>query len=215
MFTGIVIEKGNIVMIAQTAQSIRIAARGPKSVKKAVIGSSISLNGACLTVTKIDGDVFEADVMPETVRRTNLAVLKPGNSVNLEPALRLGDELGGHMVSGHIDGTGRISSLRRDDKAIWMTIEIQEHILNQVVQKGSITLDGVSLTVAQIDKASFSVSLIPFTAHETILGEKKVGDTVNVETDIIGKYVEKYLVAYNESCSKGITLSLLKEHGFA
>lgn len=169
----------------------------------------------CLTVTKIDGDVFEADVMPETVRRTNLSSLKPGSVVNLEPALRLGDEMGGHIVTGHIDGVGKIISISRDENAVWMSIEAQAGILHQIVEKGSVALDGVSLTVAKTDISSFSVSLIPFTANETVVGDKKVGDPVNIETDIIGKYIEKLVNAHGGKKEDGLTLSLLREHGFA
>jgi len=215
MFTGIIIEKGMVIRIARASQSFVIGLKGDKSVRRIVFGSSISVNGVCLTVTDINGDVFEADVMPETVKRTNLTFLKPGNFVNLEPALRFGDEMGGHMVTGHIDGTGDIISLVKDDNAIWMMIEAPDSILNQIVLKGSIAIDGVSLTVANINGTKFSVSLIPLTVKETILGQKKVGDTVNIETDIIGKYVEKYISAYNTKSMKGVTLSMLNEHGFA
>lgn len=209
------VEKGNIVSIIHAGNTVKIAVRGRKASKKAVLGSSISVNGVCLTVTDISGEVFEADVMPETVRRSNLAALKPGSAVNLEPALRLGDEMGGHLVTGHIDGTGRIISLTRDENAVWMTIEAQTSLLNQIVEKGSVALDGVSLTVARTDNTSFSVSLIPFTAGETVLGTKRVGDTVNIETDIIGKYVEKFVKVYGGGKQEGLTMSLLREHGFA
>ena len=168
-----------------------------------------------MTVTKIDGDIFEADVMPETVRRTNLSLLKSGSVVNLEPALRLGDEMGGHIVTGHIDGAGKIVSISRDENAIWMSVETQSGILNQIVEKGSVALDGVSLTVAKTENSSFSVSIIPFTSSETVLGSKKVGDPVNIETDIIGKYVEKFVNAYGGKKTDGLTLALLREHGFA
>jgi riboflavin synthase len=215
IFTGIVIEKGNIVSIVRAGNTVKLAVKGHIASKKAVLGSSIAVNGICLTVTKIDVDVFEADVMPETVRRSNLASLKPGSLVNLEPALRLGDEMGGHLVTGHIDGVGKILSLTRDENAVWMTIEAQGYILSQIVEKGSVALDGVSLTVAKTENSSFSVSLIPFTAGETVLGIKKVGDTVNIETDIIGKYVEKFVKVYSGEKREGLTLSMLKEHGFA
>jgi len=214
IFTGIVIEIGNIVSINHAAHSVIIAVKGHKVSRKAMLGSSISVNGVCLTVTKIDGDVLVADVMPETVRRTNLSSLKIGSSVNLEPALRLGDEMGGHLVTGHVDGLGKIVSISRDENAVWLTIESKPDILNQIVQKGSVALDGVSLTVAKVDKSSFSVSLIPFTLSETVLGLKKVGDTLNVETDIIGKYIEKFVKNRGGEREEGLTLSLLKEHGF-
>lgn len=208
------IEKGNIVSIIRAAHSVRISVKGRKASKKAVLGSSISVNGVCLTVTKIDEDIFEADVMPETVTRTNLAAFTPGSLVNLEPALRLGDEMGGHLVTGHIDGTGKIISIARYENAILITIETHVRILNQIVEKGSVALDGVSLTVTKTESSSFSVSLIPFTANETVLGFKKVGDIVNIETDIIGKYVEKFIDVYRSKKESSLTMSLLKEHGF-
>jgi len=214
IFTGIVIEKGIVASIVQTGQFVKIAVKAPKSVRRAEIGSSIAVNGVCLTVTKIEKDVFVADVMPETVKRSNIALLNSGSIVNLEPALRLGDEVGGHLVTGHIDGIGKIKSVKQDGNAIWYEIEANDSILNQIVKKGSVALDGVSLTVADVDDSIFSVSVIPFTAHETIIGDKKNGDKINIETDIIGKYVEKFVLGNRSNKKSGISFSMLAEHGF-
>lgn len=215
MFTGIILEKGQISSLRSEAKSTVIKVKADKALNKAIIGSSIAVNGVCLTVTNITSDMFEADVMPETVKRSNLFFLRPGSFVNIEPALRIGDEIGGHMVSGHIDDVGIVESIAKDSNAIWMTINANESIMGQIVLKGSVALDGVSLTVSDLTGKTFSVSLIPLTANFTTLGEKKVGDKINIETDIIGKYVEKYIKAYGQNKEGKITLAMLTENGFA
>lgn len=157
------------------------------------VGDSIATNGVCLTVTSLTGKGFTADVMPETVSRTALGELVAGSPVNLERALSLQTRLGGHIVSGHIDGTGRISDRRQDDTALWLTVECDSRLLRYIIEKGSVTLQGVSLTVARVDERQFAVSLIPHTQAATTLHQAKVGDRVNIENDIIAKYVEKLL----------------------
>lgn len=161
-----------------------------------ILGDSIAVNGVCLTVTELRGDTFTADVMPETFSRSSLSSLKPGSKVNLERAMPAYGRFGGHIVSGHIDGTGKISSLKRDGNAIWFTIETDSDITDFIVEKGSITIDGISLTVAAVThqkpKGEFQVSVIPHTLSETSLSEKKTGDIVNLETDIVGKYVKQF-----------------------
>jgi len=160
---------------------------------------------------------FEADVMPETMRRTSLANIKSSAKVNIEPALRLGDRLGGHIVTGHIDGTGTIKGIRKEQNAVWMAFQLTPEILRYIVVKGSVAVDGIRLTVAEVDVSSCSVSLIPATFDNTILGEKKVGDTVNIECDIVGKYIEKLVVSEGKNLSekKSLDISFLSENGFA
>jgi riboflavin synthase len=181
------------------------------------IGDSVAVNGICLTVTTLPGDGFTADVMHETLNRTSLASLGPGSYVNLERAMQAGGRFGGHIVSGHIDGTGQIQSVQQDDNALWYTIAAGPDILKYVVEKGSITIDGISLTVARVSSDSFAVSLIPHTAAVTVLGLKKAGDRVNLEADILGKYVEKMLAPAPEPPRKqasSITMDFLQQHGY-
>lgn len=176
------------------------------------VGDSIATNGVCLTVTRLTDHGFTADVMPETVNRTALGALKPGSPVNLERALSLQTRLGGHIVSGHIDGTGRITDRRQDDTALWLTVECDARLLRYVIEKGSITIQGVSLTVARVDERSFAVSLIPHTQAATTLHEARVGDWVNLENDIIAKYVEKLLGA--APSSQPDIMTKLAQNGF-
>ena len=193
----------------------RITVRAQRVLEGTRLGDSIAVNGVCLTVTHLTGADFTADVMPETLRRSSLGQLRPGSRVNLERAMAADGRFGGHIVSGHIDGTGRIAATRRDDNAVWYTVETPAPLLRYIVEKGSITIDGISLTVAAVEQDRFSVSLIPHTAQVTILGEKGPGDTVNLETDIIGKYVEKLLrPAPEPTGSRGVTLEFLAENGF-
>lgn len=191
MFTGIIEEVGCIRSMTRGARSIAIEIDAHIVTQGTRVGDSIATNGVCLTVTSITPNGFTADVMPETMRRTSFDALQPGSKVNLERALALGDRLGGHLVSGHIDGTGRVQSRRLDDNALWLTIRCDYQLLRYVVMKGSIAIQGVSLTVAAVDAQSFSVSLIPHTQGVTTLHDLRIGDIVNLETDIIAKYVEK------------------------
>lgn len=218
MFTGIVEEIGKVRGVVQGSKSIKLTIHCMKIVDDIKLGDSIAVNGICLTATHIGSDEFTADVMPETMRKTGLEGLKIGQGVNLERALMLADRLGGHMVSGHIDGTGIIVGKSSEDNAVWLTIEADAQILRYIVMKGSVALDGTSLTVAYIDEKCFKVSLIPLTAGETILGTKEIGSRINIECDMIGKYVEKLFFSnLPEGNSKfaGVSLDFLKENGFA
>ena len=210
MFTGIIEEIGKISNIKRGARSAILSIQASKVLEDAHLGDSIAVNGVCLTVTTLNGDVFTADVMNETLSRSSLGSLRAGSPVNLARAMAAGGRFGGHIVSGHIDGTGRIASVTRDDNAVWFRIMADKKLLRYIVEKGSIAIDGISLTVAKTDSESFSVSIIPHTIGQTILGTRKVGDTVNLENDIIGKYVEK-LMQNDES---GVTLDLLAKNGF-
>ena len=194
MFTGIIEEVGRVKAIQPGARSFTLEIEAEKVMEGTQVGDSIATNGVCLTVTRLTGRGFTADVMPETVRRTSLGQLKPGSLVNLERALQLSSRLGGHLVSGHVDGTGCISNLQQDDNAVWVTIDCSQELLRYIIIKGSITIQGVSLTVADVDSHCFCVSLIPHTQEVTTLHHLKVGDTVNLENDIIAKYVEKLLL---------------------
>jgi riboflavin synthase len=191
IFTGIIEEIGQVKQIKRGQQSFSLSIKAAKVLEEVKLGDSIAVNGVCLTVTGYSGASFEADVMPETYQRTTLKTLKSGSPVNLERALRLSDRLGGHLVQGHVDGIGTIINKSVEDIAILYGIEAPAEILKYVVKKGSIAVDGVSLTVVEVDNNRFSVSLIPHTAKLTILGWKREGDPVNLETDIIGRYVEK------------------------
>ena len=217
MFTGIVEEIGEVKGIKNKEKSSILSIKASKVIEDVKLGDSISTNGVCLTVTNIYGNVFDADVMAETLRRSNLGELKVGNNVNLERALSANGRFGGHIVSGHIDGVGRIISLEKEDSAIWVTIEAKENILKYVVEKGSIAIDGISLTVAYVDEKLFKVSIIPHTGKETILLSKTFNDTVNLECDVVGKYIEKLLTF--ESSKKiekknSISEDFLRENGF-
>ena len=193
MFTGIIEEVGHVKSLHRGAKSFTLEVEAEKVLEGTLVGDSIATNGVCLTVTSLTGHGFTADVMPETVSRTALGELASGSPVNLERALSLQTRLGGHIVSGHIDGTGRIADRRQDDTALWLTIECDSKLLRYIIEKGSVTLQGVSLTVARVDARSFAVSLIPHTQAATTLHQAKVGDLVNIENDIIAKYVEKLL----------------------
>lgn len=213
MFTGIVEELGTIRAVRRGAASAVLSIGASEVLSDLKIGDSVAVNGVCLTVTSLDDGGFTADVMHETLGRSSLGALAPGSRVNLERAMPANGRFGGHIVSGHIDGTGKVASVRPDDNALWYTIYAAPELLRYIVEKGSVTIDGISLTVAAVDEVSFSVSLIPHTAAVTTLGKKRAGDTVNLETDIIGKYVEKLLRPEPER-QGGISLEFLAENGF-
>ena len=214
MFTGIIEEVGTVRHVVSGSRSGEISIRARTVLEGTKPGDSIAVNGVCLTVTALLSDGFTADVMPETLRRTNLGELHNGDSVDLERALPADGRFGGHIVSGHIDGTGRIAQLRREENAVWVRIRADSSLLSMVVEKGSIAVDGISLTVATVSDTDFQVSIIPHTAGETILLQKGPGDTVNLETDIIGKYVKKMLEPKNTAANSRITMDFLAENGF-
>lgn len=212
MFTGIVEEIGTVRKIAR-GQKAYLEIQADKIFSDIHIGDSIAVNGVCLTVTSFSGKVFTADVMNETFSRSSLGSLKAGSHVNLERAMPANGRFGGHIVSGHIDGTGKITNIKKDGNAVWYKISASENIIKYTVEKGSIAIDGISLTVARVERDNFSVSIIPHTSEETILSEKKLGDTVNLENDIIGKYVERFL-NFDKTGKSGITMDFLAENGF-
>jgi riboflavin synthase len=195
MFTGIVEELGEIVGIEAAGDSARLTVRGPLVASDAVHGASIAVNGVCLTVTDVKDDVFTADVVQETLRRSSLGALTPGSRVNLERSVRLADRLGGHLVQGHVDAVGTIRSREPGERWDVVTIALQEALSRYVVEKGSITVDGVSLTVVAATRDHFTVALIPTTLELTTLGSKGPGDPVNLEVDVVAKYVERLLEA--------------------
>lgn len=215
MFTGIIEEVGSVKLIQKGSVSSFIQINADTVLSDTHIGDSIAVNGVCLTVTDLTENSFKADVMNETLSRSSLGLLKPGSPVDLERAMSAQGRFGGHIVSGHIDGTGVISSVKQDGIALWYTINTDDGILRYIVEKGSIAIDGISLTVASVTTNDFSVSIIPHTTSQTVLSFKKEGDMVNLENDIIGKYVER-LLKYDETKSEKsrITMDFLAKNGF-
>ena len=213
MFTGIVEETGIVKAIYHGSVDSFIKVQADKIFEDMNIGDSIAVNGVCLTVTEFSGNTFKADVMNETLERSSLGSLKNGSRVNLERAMAANGRFGGHIVSGNIDGTGIISKIQKDGIAVWYTISAKDEILRYIVEKGSIAIDGISLTVASVNDCDFKVSIIPHTASKTILSEKKIGDVVNLENDIVGKYVEK-LLSPVKSDNNGISMETLAKNGF-
>jgi riboflavin synthase len=206
MFTGIVEEVGKV--ISSGAGRLTIAADGVLEGMQR--GASMAVNGVCLTVTAFDDKSFSADVMPETMDKTNLGLLRPGDGVNLERPLAAGGRLGGHLVQGHIDDRARLSSVSRSGEARLLRFDVPPRLMSYIVEKGFIAVDGVSLTVISRDNNSFQVSIVGYTLEHTILGGRRVGDVVNLEVDIIAKYVEQL----TKPNSSGITIDFLEEHGF-
>lgn len=216
IFTGIIEELGVVKSIAINGASGCITIKAKKVLEGTQLGDSIAVNGTCLTVTSINSDGFSADVMAETVRRTSLSQVGKGDLVNLERAMILNGRFGGHIVSGHIDGTGTITKYTKEENAIWVTIKAPDEILDLIVEKGSICIDGISLTVATVSDRDFQVSIIPHTAKETTLIHKKVGSLVNLENDIVGKYIKKLMENKQEEQAKkasGLTMEMLEEYG--
>ncbi|MCI8645872.1 MAG: riboflavin synthase [Firmicutes bacterium] len=213
MFTGIIEETGTL----QELRGGSLLIRASKVLEDVHLGDSIAVNGVCLTVTAFDKNSFQVDVMAETLRRSSLGVLKKGSRVNLERAMAANGRFGGHIVSGHIDDTGTVTSLKREGNAVWVTISCSHKLLRYIVEKGSITIDGISLTVASLTGSGFQVSIIPHTGAETTLLEKKAGDIVNLETDILAKYLERLMEPKQEEETQragGIDLNFLMENGF-
>lgn len=217
MFTGLVEEVGTIQGIRRGQRSCVLTIGCRAVLEGSAVGDSIAVNGVCLTVTSMGGGYYTADVMAETMDRSSLGQLTQGARVNLERAMPADGRFGGHIVSGHIDGTGEILDIRRDDNAVWYTVAAKPNLLRYIVEKGSITIDGISLTVAYVDESCFKVSIIPHTQQVTSLHDRKIGDIVNLECDIIGKYVEKLLTHPVETEPKQesrLTEAFLREYGF-
>jgi riboflavin synthase len=217
MFTGIIEELGVIANIQRSGESFVLTIHAKKILMDVHLGDSISVNGVCLTVTSFSGNQFTVDVMPETVRASSLQSLKRGAKVNLERAMAAGGRFGGHFVSGHIDGIGVIKSKKQVENAVYYEIEAPPEILRYVIERGSIAVDGTSLTVFGVTAENFTLSLIPHTLSESIIGLKESGDIVNLECDMIGKYVGHFLTSQNNRNSKspsGISASFLEENGF-
>ena len=206
MFTGIIEEIGKISLI----QPNKLTVKAVKVLQGTELGSSIAINGICLTVTDFTATSFSVGIQPETLRRTNLGYLKAGDEVNLERPLALGDRLSGHLVQGHIDDTGKIASIRQEQEALLMRVDVPHPLMRYMAVKGFIALDGLSLTVVGLGEDSFTVSLIDFTQRNTTIGKRRVGDIVNLEVDIIAKYVE----SLTKTSANGVTFDFLKEHGF-
>ena len=218
MFTGIIEETGKIRGLSLNGTSGSISVEASRVLEGTKIGDSIAVSGICLTVTALRPEGFTADVMAETVRRSSLSACRPGDLVNLERAMAADGRFGGHIVSGHIDGTGRIVSLVREQNAVWAVVRAEPELLKLIVKKGSICMDGISLTVASAGPEEFRVSVIPHTWQATSLRLKRPGDPVNLETDIIGKYVAKLLgflpgteEEKDRRISRGITMEMLRE----
>ena len=209
MFTGIVEEVGTVADIRRSATNCTLSVDATNVMEDLHIGDSMAVNGICLTVVDFDRRRFTVDVMNETWRRTSLGVLRHGSGVNLERALPVNGRFGGHIVTGHIDGTGSISSVRREGNAVWYRIAARNEILEGIVEKGSIAVDGISPTVAEVTGRDFSVSIIPHTLAQTVLGEKRVGGVVNLENDVLGKYVRNMMTTRT-----GLTQDLLSRCGF-
>lgn len=219
MFTGMIEEVGTVVSIRNGVKSSSLTVQGSLIFEDMRIGDSIAVNGVCLTVTDRTTNTFTADVMAETLRRSSLGTLLKGSPVNLERAMAADGRFGGHIVSGHIDGTGEIEGFVREDNAVWVTVKTSKELLKYVIEKGSIAIDGISLTVAYVDNRCFRVSLIPHTAGNTTLLGKKAGDIVNLENDVVGKYIDKLLhlernQSQSETESGGISMELLAQNGF-
>lgn len=206
MFTGIVEEVGKV----KSSGEGKLVISAGKVVPGLKLGDSVAVNGVCLTVTELTKETFSVDVMPETSERSNIELLKAGDRVNVEPAVALGGPMGGHLVQGHIDTTGKIASMKWQGKAMIVGVEAPPSVMRYIVEKGFISVDGISLTVVARENTSFSVSIVGFTRQNTTLGDRKVGDTVNLEADIIAKYVEQF----TRPQEKGITPDFLAEHGF-
>ena len=212
MFTGIIEELGTVKAVNKGRESATLQISAEKVVEGLNLGDSVAVNGVCLTVVDFERTGFSAEVMAETLRKSNLGKLKSGDKVNLERAMRLGDRLGGHLVAGHVDATGTIKSSVREDIATVFTVEAPEEILRYVIAKGSVAIDGISLTVVDYDQKSFRVSIIPHTASQTTLGFKKSDDTVNLEADMLAKFVERLLAG--RAGKESIDKDFLGRHGF-
>ncbi|MCC8068252.1 MAG: riboflavin synthase [Ruminococcus sp.] len=215
MFTGIIEEVGTVLSIKKGNVSSKITFGGRKIFNDIHLGDSIAINGVCLTADILTDNSFTADIMAETLRRSSLGDLKVGSKVNMERAMLCNGRFGGHIVSGHVDATGKIINFKREENAVWITISTDGKALKYIVEKGSVALDGISLTVASVSDTSFKVSIIPHTASETTLLTKSIGDNINIECDVIGKYVEKFLnTKENTSNNSTLDLNFLANNGY-
>lgn len=215
MFTGIIEEVGTICDVRQSGEAMEMIVASKRVITDVQLGDSISVNGVCLTVTRFTDDSFSVDIMPETVRATSLRGLTKGNKVNLERAMSANGRFGGHFVSGHVDGIGTILSKKREHNAVYYRIGIDDSLRKYMIQKGSVAVDGTSLTIFAIDKESFTISIIPHTLDETIIGLKDVGSIVNIECDMVGKYIEQFIVQrFSTGTTSSLTESFLAEHGY-
>lgn len=214
MFTGLIEEIGYIDKVISQNSGGQLVIQAKTVQEGAKLGDSIAVNGVCLTVTNLTKTSFTADVMPETLKRSNLGQLQKGSPVHLERAMAANGRFGGHMVSGHIDGTGTIASKKQEGNAIRLFIYANAALLQQIIEKGSIAIDGVSLTVISVDKEQFSVGIIPHTGTQTTLLNKQIGDPVNLETDIIAKYIQRFLEKEETKQQKSLSLEFLRENGF-
>ncbi len=219
MFTGIIEEVGKITAVVKGQRSSQLWVQGALIMDDLKLGDSVAVNGVCLTVSQLSGNKWMADVMSETLSRSNLGDLKGGSIVNLERAMPANGRFGGHMVAGHIDGTGQIIKISKDENAIIFEISAPQQILRYIIEKGSIAIDGISLTVIGLTADSFSVSVIPHTVKHTVLGFKQTGDPVNLENDLVGKYIEKLLLSPNDTSSEdkksgGLSRDFLIDAGF-
>ncbi|MFN7253097.1 MAG: riboflavin synthase [Anaerobacillus sp.] len=216
MFTGIIEEVGTIEQIKQSGEAIVMTIASKKLLTDVHLGDSIAVNGVCLTITSFDKERFTVDLMPETVRNTSLRQLSRGSRVNLERAMAAGGRFGGHFVSGHVDGIGEVLSKHRRDNAIYYEIKVSKELRKYIILKGSIAIDGTSLTIFGVTDETFTISIIPHTVEETIIGMKGPGDVVNIECDMIGKYIEQFIGQRFEQRKNKSTLSasFLEEHGY-
>jgi riboflavin synthase len=216
MFTGIVEEIGIVTRIKKGQNSSVLSIQGSRIFEDLHMGDSVAVNGVCLTVSRLDKQSFDADTTSETLVRTSLGALRPGSNVNLERAMLSNGRFGGHIVTGHVDGTGTITQIRRDDRTVWVTFSAGPEILKYIIEKGSIAVDGISLTVALVNPDSFSVAIIPHTEKSTTLLSKTQGESVNLECDMIGKYVERFItrIQSKEPQKCVITEEYLTKAGF-
>ena len=214
MFTGIIEEIGTIQSVQSSKDAIVFTIGAKHILKDVSLGDSISVNGVCLTVTQYSTVSFSVDVMPETVRSTSLSQLKKGSPVNLERAMAANGRFGGHFVSGHVDGIGKILKKQSVSNAVYYEIQVPEELTNTLIHKGSITVDGISLTIFGLEQEKVVISIIPHTIGETILGTKGVGDIVNIECDMIGKYIKKFVSQQDNTKGSSLSRSFLEENGF-
>lgn len=215
MFTGLVETTGTILRLERVDRGLHLTVRASLESPDLKIGESIAVDGVCLTVVSLQRDAFTVDVSEETVSRSTLGQRRPGDEVNLERALRLGDRLGGHLVSGHVDGTGRVAARQHRGESLVIKVEIPPELSRYLIEKGSVAVNGVSLTVNRCEGRQFEVNVVPHTARASTLGNLKVGDGVNVEVDLIGKYVEKFVLQRSGSQSTGgVDREFLTRHGF-